>query len=45
MAKKADIVVYGNIYTVDKKQPRAQAVAISGGMFDYVGEKEGVKDP
>ena len=44
MAKKADIVVYGNIYTVDKKQPRAQAVAISGGMFDYVGEKEGVKD-
>ncbi len=44
MAKKADIVVYGNIYTVDKKQSRAQAVAISGGMFDYVGEKEGVKD-
>ena len=44
MAKKADIVVYGNIYTVDKKQPRAQAVAISGGLFDYVGEKEGVKD-
>ena len=44
MAKKADIVVYGNIYTVDKKQPRAQAVALSGGMFDYGGEKEGVKD-
>ena len=38
------IVIYGNIYTVDKKKPRASALAISDGKFVYVGDEEGVKD-
>ena len=29
----AEKVIYGNFYTVDKKQPRAEAVAILGGHF------------
>ena len=40
---KADKVVIGNIYTVDKKQPKAQAAAIAGGQFIYVGDEAGVK--
>ena len=44
MAKKADEVIYGNIYTVDEKQPRAAAVAIADGKFIYVGDEDGVKE-
>ena len=40
----AEKVIYGHFYTVDKKQPRAEAVAISGGHFVYVGDAEGVKE-
>ena len=39
----AEKVIYGNFYTVDKKQPRAEAVAIFGGHFVYVGDAQGVK--
>ena len=42
MALTADTIVYGNIYTVDKNQPSAQAAAIAA-----IGEKssdKGVKD-
>lgn len=33
---KADKVIIGNIHTVDKKQPKAQAVAIAGGEWVYI---------
>ena len=41
---KADKVIYGNIYTVNKKQPKASAAAISDGKFVYVGDEVGVKE-
>ena len=41
---KADKVIYGNIYTVDKKQPKASAVAITDGKFVYVGDENGVNE-
>ena len=41
---KANKVIYGNIYTVDKKKPKAAALAISDGKFVYVGDEEGVKE-
>ena len=41
---KGNIVIYGNIYTVDKKNPKAVALAISDGKFVYVGDEEGVKE-
>ena len=44
MAITADTVIYGNFYTVDKKNPKAEAVAIQDGVFIYVGNAEGVKD-
>ena len=34
----ADKIIYGNIYTVDREQPRAAAVAIADGRFVYVGD-------
>ena len=40
---KADKIIYGNIYTVDKIQPKAEAVAISDGKFVYVGDEAGAK--
>ena len=40
---KADKIIYGNIYTVDKKLPRAEAVAIADGKFVYVGDEAGAK--
>ena len=43
MAKKAGRVVYGNIYTVDQAYPKADAVAIAGSKFVYVGDEEGVR--
>lgn len=39
---KADKVIFGNIYTVDRKQPKAGAAAIDGGKFIYVGDEAGV---
>ena len=44
MAKKADTIIYGNIYTVDKKQPNAAAAAIADGKFIYVGDEAGVRE-
>ena len=35
---KADKVIFGNIYTVDKKQPKAEAAAIVGGEWVYISE-------
>lgn len=43
MEKKADKVLYGNVYTVDRKQPHAAAVAIADGKFIYVGDEAGAK--
>ncbi len=42
--KPVDIVIYGNFYTVDKKNPKAEAVAIKDGKFVYVGAAAGVKE-
>ena len=39
MAKTADKVIYGNIYTVDQKLPRAKAAAIADGRFVFVGDE------
>ncbi|HNU86477.1 MAG TPA: amidohydrolase family protein, partial [Syntrophales bacterium] len=45
MAAKAAETVYlnGNIYTVDDKQPKASAVAITGQKLVYVGSDKGAK--
>ena len=43
MTKAADKVLYGNIYTVDEKQPKAAACAIADGKFVYVGDEAGAK--
>ena len=43
MEQKADKIIYGNIYTVDKKQPKAEAAAIADGKFIYVGDESGAK--
>ena len=40
---KADKVILGNIYTVDKNQPKAEAAAIAGGKFVYVGDEAGLR--
>ena len=40
---KADKIIYGNIYTVDKTQPKAAAVVIADGKFVYVGDEAGAK--
>jgi hypothetical protein len=38
-----DVILYnGNFWTVDPRNPRAQAVAISGGRFVAVGSDEDV---
>jgi len=39
----ADKIIYGSFYTVDEKNPKAQAVAIQDGKFVYVGDAAGVK--
>ena len=39
----ADEVIYGNIYTADAANPRAEAAAIMAGRFIYVGDAKGVK--
>ncbi len=43
MNRFADTVVYGNFYTVDAKNPKAQAAAIADGKFIYVGDADGAK--
>ena len=40
---KANKIIYGNIYTVDREQPRAAAAAIADGRFVYVGDEAGAK--
>ena len=40
----AEKVIFGNFYTVDKNNPRAEAVAIFGGHFVYVGDAAGVQE-
>ena len=37
---KADLVVYGKIFTADEK-PMAEAFAVKDGKFVYVGDKKG----
>ena len=40
-SQEPDLILYnGNIWTVDETQPRAQAVAISGGRFMAVGSNQ-----
>ena len=41
---KSNYVIYGNIYTVDKNNPSASALAVKDGSFVYVGDEEGVKE-
>ena len=41
---KADLVIYGNFYTVDKNQPKAEVAAVKDGKFIYVGDAAGAKD-
>ena len=43
MAKTADKVIYGNIYTVDQELPRAKAAAVADGRFVFVGDEEGAE--
>lgn len=40
----ADTVIMGTIYTVDKADSTAEAIAIKDGVFSYVGDKEGVQE-
>ena len=40
----ADTVVYGTIYTADKKNPIAEAIAIKDGKYIYVGNEDGAKE-
>ena len=44
LGEAADTVIYGNFYTVDAEQPRAEAVAIADGTFVYVGDAAGAED-
>lgn len=44
MAEDADLILIdGNIYTVNEKQPRAKAVAVSGDRISFVGSNEDAK--
>ena len=43
MKKFAEKIIYGDFYTVDEKNPKAQAVAIQDGIFTYVGDAAGAK--
>ncbi len=36
MTQTAEIVILGNIYTVDKAHPKAGAAAIDGGKWVYM---------
>ncbi len=44
MKEQASKIIYGNIYTVDKNQPKAAALAVKDGKFVYVGDEAGAKD-
>ncbi|GAB1476285.1 amidohydrolase [Bacillota bacterium] len=39
----ADTVIIGNVYTADKNNSMAQALAIKDGRYTYVGDENGVK--
>lgn len=41
---KADQVIYGNIITMDEKQPKAQAVAVKDGRIMFVGTKDAASE-
>ena len=44
-AQKADYVyINGAIYTMDSRNPKAEAIAISGKTITYVGDSKGVND-
>jgi len=43
LAPGADVVVLGDFKTMNPDQPVAEAVAITGGRFSFVGEKNAVK--
>jgi predicted amidohydrolase YtcJ len=44
LAQEADMAIHNaNVYTVNKKQPAAQAVAVKDGRIIYVGSEEGLK--
>ena len=38
-----DTLIYGNIYTMDRERPRAEAVGIRGGKVAFVGSREEAK--
>ena len=38
MTKKAEKVILGNIYTVDKNQPKAEAAAIADGNPEKIAD-------
>ena len=44
MKNFADKIIYGNFYTVDKNQPKAEVAAVKDGKFVYVGDAAGAKD-
>ena len=39
----ADKIIYGDFYTIDEKNSKAQAAAIADGKFIYVGDASGAK--
>ncbi len=39
----ADMVVYGNVYTVEDETPQAEAFAVKDGKYIYVGDMDGIK--
>ncbi len=42
-APGADVVVLGDFHTMNPSQPRAEAIAIAGGRFSFVGAEDGAK--
>lgn len=40
MKNFADKIIYGSIYTVDKKQPKAEVAAVKDGKFVYVERRQ-----
>ena len=43
-SQRADLVIInGNIYTMDEKQPTAEMIAVKDGRIVYVGENTGIR--
>ncbi|MDO4539212.1 MAG: hypothetical protein Q4B54_13695, partial [Coriobacteriales bacterium] len=40
MSNKADLLILGNVITMDEHKPRAEAVAVAGDKIIYVGAAE-----